>query len=209
MGASVLSGLGGSTLWPGVAGYPPLSAALVREALRDFAHRWTPVLDACQECGLRYALEVGPGQIAFDLYSAEILLDVLHGREELGFTFDPVPLHWQGVDPVEFVRRFPDRIHHVHLNDATVTLTGRSGLLGSYLPPGDARRGWQPRSPGRGGIDWEALIRALNEIGYPGPLAVAWNDPGMDRAFGAEEARAFAGRIDFDAPPRSPEQAFH
>jgi sugar phosphate isomerase/epimerase len=132
----------------------------------------------------------------------------LHGREDLGFTFDPVPFHWQGIDPVEFLRRFPERIYHVHISDATVTLNGKSGLLGSYLPEGDPRRGWQPRSPGRGGIEWESIIRALNEINYDGPLAVAWNDPGMDRSFGAEEACQFTRRLDFPSPPRSPDQAF-
>ena len=58
------------------------------------------------------------------------------GREEFGFTFDPSHLHWQGVDPVEFVRGFADRIFHVHVKDAALTLNGRSGLLGSYLPLG-------------------------------------------------------------------------
>ena len=55
----------------------------------------------------------------------------LGGREEFGFTFDPSHLHWQGVDPVEFLRRFPDRIYHVHVKDAAVTLNGRTGILGS------------------------------------------------------------------------------
>ena len=92
------------------------------------------MLDVVQECGLKYALEVHPGQIAFDLHSAEAALDALDGRPDFGFTFDPSHLHWQGVDPVEFVRRFPDRIFHVHIKDAVLTLNGRTGLLCSYMP---------------------------------------------------------------------------
>jgi sugar phosphate isomerase/epimerase len=208
LGAGVLAGFTGSPIWSYVAGYPSPNAALVHDALREFGRRWAPILDACAECGLRYAFEVHPGQIAFDLYSAEMALDALHGREEFGFLLDPSHLHWQGVDPVEFVRRFPDRIYHVHVKDAVVTLNGRSGLLGSYLPYDDPRRGWHPRAPGRGGIDWESLIRALNAAGYGGPLAVEWQDPGMDRAYGAEEARKFVQRLDFDAPPPAGGQAF-
>jgi sugar phosphate isomerase/epimerase len=51
-------------------------------------------------------------------------------------------------------------------------------------------------------VDWEALIRALNEVGYDGPLAVDWTDPGMDRAFGAEDACRFVKRLDFEPGPR-------
>jgi sugar phosphate isomerase/epimerase len=208
LGAAVLSGFTGSPVWSYVAGYPPPSRDLVAGALRDFARTFHPILDACQECGLRYAFEVHPGQIAFDLYSAEMVLDVLDGRPEFGFTFDPSHFHWQGIDPVEFVRRFPDRIYHVHVKDAVVALNGRTGLLNAYLPPGDPRRGWDYRSPGRGGIDWEAVIRALNDAGYDGPLAVEWKDPGMDRAGGAEEAFKFVQRLDFDPAPRPDGQAF-
>jgi len=181
---------------------------VVEEAFRDFARQWNPILDVCQECGLKYAFEVHPGQLAFDLYSPARILEALNGREESGFTFDPRHLHWQGVDPVEFLRHFPDRIFHVHVEDLALTLNGRTSLLGSYLPYGDPRRGWQPRSPGRGGLDWEGIVRALNDIGYEGPLAVEWRDPGMDRAFGAEEACKFVKRLDFETPPRAGERPF-
>jgi sugar phosphate isomerase/epimerase len=134
-------------------------------------------------------------------------LDALGGREEFGFTFDPSHLHWQGIDPAEFLRRFPDRIYHVHIKDAIVSLNGRNGLLGSYLPLGDPRRGWDFRAPGHGGVDWEAVIRALNDIGYEGPLAVEWKDSGMDREFGAEEACRFVKRLDFE-PAQRGGQAF-
>jgi sugar phosphate isomerase/epimerase len=209
LGVAVLAGFTGSPIWSYVAGYPGPTPALVADALRDFAHRWQPILDACQECGLKYAFEVHPGQLAFDLYSAEMVLDALHGREEFGFTFDPSHLHWQGIDPVEFIRRFRDRLYHIHVKDAAVQLNGRSGLLGSYLPMGDPRRGWEFRSPGHGGLDWEAIIRALNEVAYDGPLAVEWKDPGMNREQGAEEAYRFVKRLDFEPPPRADTQAFH
>ncbi len=208
LGAAVLAGFTGSSIWSYVMGDPPPNEVLVEGALRDFARRFGPVLDACSECGLKYACEVHPGQLAFDLYSAERVLDAVHGRDEFGFLFDPSHLLWLGVDPVEFLRRFPDRIYHVHVKDVVLTLNGRSRLLGSYLPDGDPRRGWQPRSPGRGGIDWEAVIRGLNEIGYDGPLAVEWRDPGMDRLYGAEEACKFVKRLDFEPPPRAGGQAF-
>jgi sugar phosphate isomerase/epimerase len=199
MGVGILAGFTGSPLWSYVAGYPPATPALVTAGLREFARLWNPILDVCRDAGVRFALEVHPGQIAFDLYSAEMVLDALNGREEFGFLFDPSHLHWQGVDPVEFVRRFPDRIFHVHIRDAMLTLNGRTGILGSYLPLGDPRRGWDFRSPGHGGVDWEAVIRALNEVGYAGPLAVDWKDSGMNRDFGAEEACKFVKRLDFEA----------
>ncbi len=202
LGAGIVSGFTGSTIWPFVVGYPAPRPESIADALKHFAKQWNPILDAARDLGLRYAFEVHPGQIAFDLYSAEAALDALGGREEFGFTFDPAHLHWQGVDPVEFLRRFPDRIYHVHVRDAALTLNGRTSVLSGYWPSGDHRRGVQFRSPGRGGIDWEAIIRALNEIHYDGPLAVDWHDAGMDREFGAAEACEFVKKLDFE--PRMP-----
>jgi sugar phosphate isomerase/epimerase len=208
LGVAVLSGFTGSSLWSYVLGYPCPSSAVITDGFQDFVRQWNPILDICRDLGVKFAAEVHPGQIAFDLYSAEMALDALGGREEFGFTFDPSHFHWQGVDPVEFVRRFPDRIYHVHIKDAAVTLNGRSGLLNSYLAHGDPRRGWDFRSPGHGGIDWEVLIRALNDIGYQGPLSVEWKDSGMSREHGAEEACKFVKRLDFEPARRDGGQAF-
>ncbi|HEX4589930.1 MAG TPA: sugar phosphate isomerase/epimerase [Gemmataceae bacterium] len=205
MAATTVCGSTGSAISSFVAAWPPPDEEIVENGYRDFARRWQPVFDACREANVRFAAHVQPGQIAFDLYTAERALDAVDGRGEFGFLFDPAPLHWQGVDPVAFLRRFPDRIYHVHVTDAALTLDGRSGVLGSLLPAGDPRRGWQPRSPGRGGIDWDAVIRALNDIGYDGPLSVDWADPGLDREFGAEDACKFVKQIDVPARPRSRE----
>ena len=101
------------------------------------------------------------------------------------------------MSSVEFIRTFSDRIYHVHIKDAVVTLNGRTGILASHLNFGDPRRGWDFRSPGRGGVDFEEIIRALNQAGYEGPLSVEWEDCGMDREHGAAEAARFVKNLDF------------
>lgn len=200
LGVGVVSGFTGSSLWPGVMGYPANPPDLVDQGFAEFAERWNPLLDIAAEAGVRFALEVHPGQIAYDVHTADRALEALDGREEVGFTFDPSHLHWQGVDPVEFLRRFPDRIYHVHIKDIALNLNGKNGLLCSYLPYGDPRRGWEFRAPGHGGIDWEGIIRALNQIGYDGPISIEFSDAGMQRDYGAEEACKFVRRLDFERP---------
>ena len=91
---------------------------MIEDGYKLLAERWNPILDVYAECGVKYALEVHPTEIAFDIVSAERTLEALGGREEFGFNFDPSHLIWQGVDPVEFIRAFPDRIYHVHIKDS-------------------------------------------------------------------------------------------
>ena len=191
MGVSVVNGFTGSSIWPYLYSFPPVSDAMIQAGFDLLAERWNPILDVFKKEGVKFALEVHPTEIAFDLYSAEMALKAMNHRPEFGFNFDPSHLHWQMVDSVQFIRAFPDRIYHVHVKDAARTLDGKSGILGSHLNFGDARRGWDFRSPGRGQVDFEEIARALNAIGYTGPLSVEWEDPGMDREFGAAEAAAF------------------
>jgi sugar phosphate isomerase/epimerase len=198
LGVEVVNGFTGSSIWHLLYSFPPVSQQMIDDGYKLFADRFNPILDVFGECGVKFALEVHPTEIAFDIYSAQRALEAIDHREEFGFNFDPSHLQWQGVDPVEFIRAFPDRIYHVHMKDAIVTLNGRSGILSSHLNFGDPRRGWDFRSLGRGGVNFEEIIRALNQIGYTGPLSVEWEDCGMDRDHGAQEACDFVKRIDFE-----------
>jgi sugar phosphate isomerase/epimerase len=109
--------------------------------------------------------------------------------------FDPSHLLWQGMKPHLMIRELPDRVYHVHMKDASVTLDGLNGILGSHIEFGDPRRGWNFRSPGRGQVDFEAIVRELNAIGYDGPLSVEWEDSGMERFRGGTEACAFVKNV--------------
>lgn len=207
-GVGVVNGFTGSSIWHLNYSFPPVPPSMIDAGFDLLAERFNPILDVFGECGVRFALEVHPTEIAFDIYTAQRALDALDNREEFGFNFDPSHLHWQGVDPVEFIRAFPERIYHVHIKDAIVTLDGRSGILASHLNFGDARRGWDFRSPGRGGVNFEEIIRALNDINYDGPLSVEWEDSGMDREFGAAEASGFVRQKDFRPSERAFDAAF-
>jgi len=208
LGVDVVNGFTGSSIWHLLYDFPPTPREMIDEGFKLFADRWNPILDVFQECGIKFGLEVHPTEIAFDIYSAEMAVEAVDGRKEFGFNFDPSHLLWQGVDPVEFIRCFPDRIYHVHMKDSSVTLNGRTGILASHLAWGDGRRGWDFRSVGRGGVRFEEIIRALNVIEYTGPLSIEWEDSGMDREHGARESCQYVKNVDFESSTLRFDDAF-
>ena len=197
MGVSVVNGFTGSSIWHLLYSFPPVSDQMIKDGYAFFAKMWNPILDVFDECGVKFALEVHPTEIAFDIITAKMALKAIKNRPAFGFNFDPSHLHWQRVCPVRFLQEFPDRIYHVHMKDAALQLDGYSGILGSHLNFGTCGRGWDFRSLGHGGVNFEEIIRTLNKIGYQGPLSVEWENSGMDRLHGAKEACAFVKRVDF------------
>ena len=197
LGVKVVTGFTGSPIWHLLYRFPPVAEQEIDEGFAYFARMWHPILDEFDKCGVRFAFEVHPTEIAFDILSARRALDALDRREAFGFNFDPSHLVWQMIDPVCFLDEFPDRIYHVHVKDALLRLDGRRGVLASYLPFGHPGRGWDFRSPGHGSVNFPEIIRALNGIGYEGPLSVEWEDSGMDREHGARDACQFVRQLDF------------
>ena len=170
---------------------------MVEDGFNEIVKLWLPIMEEFKKNGITFALEVHPGEIAFDYYSTKKLLDKFKDCEEFGLNFDPSHLIWQGITPHIFLQDFMHRVYHVHMKDAAVTLDGRSGLLGSHIDFGDLRRGWNFRSLGHGNVNFEEIIRVLNAFNYEGPLSVEWEDSGMDRIMGATESVAFVKNIDF------------
>ncbi|MDU4889287.1 MAG: sugar phosphate isomerase/epimerase [Clostridium sp.] len=197
MGVKVITGFTGSPIWRYLYSFPQTTEEMVEDGFNEIVNLWTPILDVFKENDVVFALEVHPGEIAFDYYSTERLLEKFKDNPTFGLNFDPSHLIWQGIKPHLFLYDFRDRVYHVHMKDAAVTLDGRSGLLGSHIDFGDLRRGWNFRSLGHGDVNFEEIIRVLNEINYNGPLSVEWEDSGMDRVHGATEACAFVKRTDF------------
>lgn len=64
-----------------------------------------------------------------------------------------------GIDPVEAIRRFGDRVHGVHLKDFVSEGALADGCI-----------------LGRGKLDLDASFRALREVGFLGPLSLEYEE---------------------------------
>ncbi|KAB1662489.1 TIM barrel protein [Pseudoclavibacter chungangensis] len=209
LGAGVVTGFTGSSIWKYVAMFPPVTQAAIDAGYQDFADRWNPIIDVFDEVGVRFALEVHPSEIAYDYWTTQRTLEAIGHREGFGLNWDPSHMVWQEIDPVGFLWDFRDRIYHVHCKDTKKRLAnGRNGRLSSHLAWADPRRGWDFISTGHGDVPWEDAFRMLGAIGYAGPLSVEWEDAGMDRLVGAPEALAFVRRLAFEPPAAAFDAAF-
>jgi sugar phosphate isomerase/epimerase len=196
-GVKVVNGFTGSSVWKNLYFFPPTSQEDIDKGYADFAARWKPIMDVFSKNDVKFGLEVHPTEIAYDIITSRRALDALDWHPAFGFNFDPSHFVHQFIDPVEFIADLGERIWHMHVKDSRVQLTGRNSILSSHLDFGDSRRGWDFISPGRGDVKWDQVIRALNRIGYTGPLSIEWEDSGMDRDWGAPEALRMVRSQDF------------
>jgi sugar phosphate isomerase/epimerase len=197
LGVRTVTGFTGSGIWHLLYSFPPNDPDVLERGYEEFAERWSPIVDVFDAEGVRFALEVHPTEIAYDFVTTRRTLDAIGGREGFGINLDPSHFAHQSLDPAAFAHEFAERIYHVHVKDSRKRLDGRRSVLGSHLDFGDERRGWDFVSPGHGDVDFDELLRALNRIGYAGPLSIEWEDSGMDREWGAREALEFVRRTDF------------
>jgi sugar phosphate isomerase/epimerase len=157
----------------------------VGECIATWARLAEDVIRLAEEHGVRLAIEndpmcgtVGngfediPGNLAFSPELWEKLFTHAH-NDAVGLCFDPSHLHWLGVDIVEAVTAYVERIYHVRAQDAEVFRDRLSDC--SVLRPNGGW--WRHRLPGLGEIAWPRLVNRLQENGYDGPLVVAHNDP--------------------------------
>jgi sugar phosphate isomerase/epimerase len=208
LGVATVTGFTGSPIWHLLYSFPPNDWAAVERGYEDFAERWSPIIDVFDVEGVRFALEVHPTEIAYDFATTRRALQAVDNREGFGINFDPSHLVPQFLDPAAFVEEFAERIYHVHVKDAVRRLDGRRSILGSHLDFGAPERGWDFVSPGHGDVDFESVIRSLNRIGYDGPLSIEWEDAGMEREWGAQDALAFVRRADFAPAAQAFDAAF-
>ncbi len=207
-GVKQINGFTGSAIWSQLYSFPPNDFQKIEQGYEDFARRWHPIIDVFEREGVRFGLEVHPTEIAYDFVTTRKTLDAIGNRPGFGLNFDPSHFIPQFLDPAAYIEEFGERIYHVHVKDSKRRLDGRRSILGSHLNFGEAMRGWDFVSPGHGDVDFDSLFRALNRIGYQGPLSIEWEDSGMEREWGAQDALAFVRRADFQPSSLAFDAAF-
>ena len=208
LGVAIVNGFTGSSVWHKLYFFPPTSQLEIEEGYKDFAKRFTPIFDEYQKLGIRFGLEVHPTEIAYDLYTMQRALKAVNHHPAFGINMDPSHFTHQFLQPDEMVMEFADRIFHVHMKDAKVKLTGRNSILSSHLEFGDPRRGWDFVTVGYGDVPWDKFVRALNHVGYQGPLSIEWEDSGMDRIKGVKDAIETVRRFNFAPASAAFDSAF-
>ncbi len=205
----IVNGFTGSSIWHMTYPFPPIPSGTIERGFADLAARWLPILEVFREQNVRFALEVHPAEIACDIASARRALEAVQHHPNFGFNYDPSHFAYQRVDYIRFIRQFNDRIFHCHVKDVWWSdQPCEAGVFGGHTEFGAAERCWDFRSPGRGRINFEAVIRELNHAGYTGPLSVEWEDPMMDREHGAAEAAGVLRKLDFALSQQAFDAAF-
>ena len=208
-GRTVVNGFTGSSIWHLLYSFPPVPPAVIEAGFADFAARWKPILEVFEQERVSFALEVHPTEIAFDIATTRRALAAVDHHPAFGFNFDPSHFAYQGVDYLGFLREFGERVFNVHVKDVWWSESPTAiGVFGGHSDFGTDGRFWDFRSPGRGRVDFESLVRLLNHAQYRGPLTVEWEDPMMDREHGAREAAAFVKDLDFAQSGRAFDAAF-
>lgn len=160
----------------------------VADCLPEFAELFTEFCAEAEGRGLRIAIENCPmldhrtregENIAYSPEIWEAMFEAVPSPA-LGLELDPSHLVYLGIDYVEAVRGFGERIFHVHAKDTDIDARRRArlGTFGQAFGelPGFGNGWWRFRAPGWGEVDWPAFITALVEVGYEGNLDIEHED---------------------------------
>jgi sugar phosphate isomerase/epimerase len=158
----------------------------VAENLRAAREVFAPLVDHAGEKGVKIVIENCvmegwhpdgyPGNLAYSPELWEWMFSI-----GLYLNYDPSHLVWMGIDPVEAVRPYVDRIPHAQAKDVQLfpERRNRYGWPGKAVERDDPWDvgWWRYRVPGLGEVDWPRLVDALYEGGFDGVLSVEHEDP--------------------------------
>jgi sugar phosphate isomerase/epimerase len=158
----------------------------VADNLREAEGVFRPLVDRAGEAGVKLIVENCvmegwhpdgyPGNLAYSPELWEWMFDL-----GLYLNYDPSHLVWMGIDPVEALRPYIDRIPHAQAKDIQLDVAARNryGWPGRAVvrdDPWDVGW-WRYRVPGLGQVDWVRLVDTLYEGGFDGVLSVEHEDP--------------------------------
>jgi sugar phosphate isomerase/epimerase len=167
----------------------------------EFVERWGKILDKFGEYGVKFAHEPHPNELVYNVETALRAVELMGGRKEFGFNFDPANLIYLGIDVENFVDALGKHILHVHAKDGELVSHNirRSGMI----PQGDWQRldrGFRFRIPGWGSVPWKKVITELSMIGYDYVMSYEHEDVTMSRHDGITKTIAYLKPLLIEKP---------
>jgi sugar phosphate isomerase/epimerase len=154
---------------------------------------WAEAATYARERGVRVAIELHPGFLAYHTESFHRLREI--GGETLGVNFDPSHLFWQGMDPLVCVRALGEAIFHVHAKDTWLDAQNiaSNGVLDTKPYTDEIHRSWYFRTVGfgHGQAFWRSLMSELRLAGYDGVISIEHEDSLLSVTEGFRRAVAF------------------
>ena len=160
----------------------------VEENLPAFKEVFSRFVDAADKRNINIAIENCPmmnyrslksENIAYSPEIWEVLFDMIPAHN-FGIELDPAHMVWQGIDYIQAIRDFGNRIFHVHAKDMEIRhdVLARCGIYGLLFEDvkGLGHGWWRGRAPGFGEVKWSALVTALLEVGYKGNIDIEHED---------------------------------
>lgn len=148
----------------------PIFKQVWGELARRAADRGVKV--AFENCAMDGNWAAGDWNIAHNPDAWEMMFDALP-NDNLGLEWEPCHQLVYLIDPIPQIRKWAQRIFHVHGKDATVRwdVIREHGIFGKHPFV-------QMRTPGFGDTDWTRVISELRLAGYRGSIDIeGWHDP--------------------------------
>ncbi len=181
--------LSGGLAWHMAYPWPQRPEGIIKDAFKELAARWRPILDAAQDQGIAITYELHPGSDLFDGATFEMFLEQVGGHPAACINYDPSHFVLQQLDYLDFIQRYGTRIKAFHVKDAEFRPNGRVGVYGGYQPW--ASRAGRFRSLGDGQVDFKRVFTLLAEAGYDGWAVLEWECCIKSSEQGAREGAPF------------------
>ena len=172
MGISAHATFSGALAWPYIYPWPQRPTGLIETAFDELAHRWRPVLDHAEDCGVDVCYEIHPGEDLHDGVTYEMFLERTGNHTRACMLYDPSHYVLQCLDYLENIDVYKDRIRMFHVKDAEFNPTGRQGVYSGYQSWVD--RAGRFRSLGDGQVDFGAVFSRMAANDFDGWAVVEW-----------------------------------
>ena len=179
----------GALAWPFLYPWPPRAPGVVEEAFKELGKRWTPLLDAMKDNGVKVGFELHPGEDTFDGETFEMFLAETGNHESCGINYDPSHFLLQQMDYVEFIHIYHERIFAFHVKDAEFNPNGKQGVYSGFQ--NWTKRAGRFRSLGDGQVDFSSIFSALAQHNYDHWAVLEWECCLKDASQGAREGAPF------------------